>query len=104
VCELSFIAARTGREVMLPVMYAERGDQLVILVGRAAAKRWWRHFIQPSPVRARLRGQLRSGLGRVVGPESAERAAAEEIYAARYPGISMANAPLVVVILARPRS
>jgi hypothetical protein len=99
VCELSFSAGRTGRPVVLPVMYAASDDQLVILVGRSRSKRWWRNFDRPHPVRVWLRGSPRNGFGHVVPPGAPERVVAEKVYAARYPRIPTTDDPFVVVLL-----
>ena len=99
VCELRFVAARSGREVVLPVMYAQRDDRVVVLVGRSRSKRWWRSFVAPHPVDVWIRGQLHPGRGHVVLPGTAERAGAEETYAKRYPAIKPGDEPFVVITL-----
>jgi F420H(2)-dependent quinone reductase len=68
-CELRYRGRRTGRQVALPVLYARLGDQFVVVVGDAAHKQWWRHFIHPAPVQVRRGGQLRPGTCRVVPPD-----------------------------------
>src|SRR5262245_43763444 len=65
VVELRFTGRRTGRSVRLPVMYAQSGELLVVLVGGPQAKQWWRNFRQPHPVQVLLQGTLRSGIGHV---------------------------------------
>jgi hypothetical protein len=99
VVELRFTGARSGRPVALPVMYAQRGDQLVVLVGGPDGKRWWRNFIQPHPVRVLLRGVTRTGLGHVAAPGAAGRAEATDIYNARFPDIPVRDDPVVVIAL-----
>jgi hypothetical protein len=42
VCELRFAGRRSGRPVVLPVMYAQQFDEIVVLVGGPERKRWWR--------------------------------------------------------------
>src|SRR5215831_7582467 len=56
VCELRYTGSRTGRPVALPVMYARRGDRVVVLVGGADQKSWWRNFTTPAAVRVLLAG------------------------------------------------
>jgi F420H(2)-dependent quinone reductase len=96
VAELQFTGTRTGRLVRLPVMYAQRGDQLVILVGGPERKRWWRNFTRPHPVRVLLRGVPRTGIGHVVGVGRAEAA---DIYAARFPELPVGHDPMVLITL-----
>lgn len=99
VVELRFTGARTGRPVVLPVMYAERGEQLVVLVGGSDGKRWWRNFTKPHPVRVLLRGVTRTGIGHVVAAGAAGRAEAAEIYAARFPDLPVRDDPMVLITL-----
>jgi F420H(2)-dependent quinone reductase len=99
VCELRFTGARTGRSVVLPVMYARHGDRLVILVGGAAQKTWWRNFTRPTTVQVLLAGAARTGTGHVVGTASPERTEAARVYAARFPGIPVEADPMVVIDL-----
>jgi F420H(2)-dependent quinone reductase len=101
VCELRFTGRHSGRPVALPVMYAEHGDQVVVLVGQPAGKRWWRNFLEPHPVQARLRGVLRAGVGHVVHTGSADRAEACSIYADRFPDVPAQADPFVSITLAR---
>ncbi|MGH3479240.1 MAG: nitroreductase/quinone reductase family protein [Nocardioidaceae bacterium] len=98
-CELRFTGRRSGRQVVLPVMYAQRTDTIVVLVGGPEQKRWWRNFAEPHPVRIWLRGATRTGTGRVVAVGSAGRAEAADIYAARFPKLPVEDDPLVVIAL-----
>jgi F420H(2)-dependent quinone reductase len=99
VCELRFAGVRTGRPVVLPVMYARRGDRVVVLVGGADQKTWWRNFTQPTAVRVLLAGISRTGTGHVVGAASPERPGAAMIYASRFPDIPVEADPIVVIDL-----
>lgn len=99
VCELRFVGRRSGRPVVLPVMYAQRADTIVVLVGGAQGKRWWRSFTRPHPVRVWLRGVSRTGTGRVVADGAAGRADAAGIYADRFPDLPVEDDPLVVITL-----
>jgi F420H(2)-dependent quinone reductase len=99
VCELRFRARRSGREIVLPVMYAQHDDMIVVLVGGPERKRWWRNFIRPHRVEVLLRGVLRSGTGHVVSPGSAQRADAARIYGGRFPDLAVEDDPLVVIDL-----
>ncbi|NEM04414.1 nitroreductase/quinone reductase family protein [Geodermatophilus normandii] len=52
---LGYTGRRTGRRLELPVMAAPDGDDLVVLVGDAVGKTWWRNLEDgPRVVRARL--------------------------------------------------
>jgi hypothetical protein len=99
VAELRFTGARTGQPVALPVMYAQRGDQLVVLVGGPDRKRWWRNFTRPHPVRVLLRGVIRTGVGHVVASGAGGRAEAADIYATRFPDLPVQDDPMVVITL-----
>ncbi len=103
VCELRLTSAHSGRAVVLPVMYAQQGEQVVVLVGGADRKRWWRNFTQPIPVRVWLRGVARSGTGQVVAHGGAGRAEAARVYAARFPDLPVEDDPLVVITLDQVR-
>jgi hypothetical protein len=84
---LGYAGRRTGRRYELPVMAAARGEDLVVLVGGAAGKTWWRNLDDGArdvtvrrdgrdlPCRARL---LRAG-----DPGRGDAAAA---YRAAFPG------------------
>ncbi|HEU0240582.1 MAG TPA: hypothetical protein VFR11_15075 [Micromonosporaceae bacterium] len=80
VCEVAYQAPRSGRHVALPVMYAADGDDLVILVGDAAAKTWWRAFRKPHGVQVRRHGATRAGTARVISVGDARYAGAATAY------------------------
>jgi hypothetical protein len=70
-CVLRFRGRRTGRVVTLPVGYSARCEHsLVVRVGRAEEKSWWRNFSDEHPVDVLLRGQWRHGLGRIVDQQT----------------------------------
>jgi deazaflavin-dependent oxidoreductase (nitroreductase family) len=48
---------RTGTEYTTPVQYAEAGQGLVVLVGDADAKTWWRNFTEMGQMQVLLRGE-----------------------------------------------
>lgn len=99
VCELRFIGAQSGRPVVLPVMYAQRGDTLVVLVGGPEQKHWWRSFRQPHAVRVWLQGVDRFGTGRLVETGSPKRSDAARIYNAKYPDLPVEDDPIVMITL-----
>ena len=61
---------RTGRRYTIPVGYLETSDAVVVLVGDAPAKTWWRNYTQPGPIEVRLRGVQRFGRAVVIPPAS----------------------------------
>jgi hypothetical protein len=79
-CELCYEASGPARTVCLPVEYVRSGDDVVVLAAGAAGKRWWRAFRQPRPLRIRLDGVLRPGIGRVVHPDHPTSLAARQAY------------------------
>ena len=99
VCELRFVGVRSGRTIKLPVMYAERDNRVVVLVGGPQRKRWWRNFLRPHPVEVWLRGRTRPGTGRVVRVGAADRYAVEQVYRARFPDIAGDADPFVLITL-----
>lgn len=99
VAELRFVGRKTGRRIRLPVMYAQSGDQLVVLVGGPDGKQWWRNFRRPHPLQVLLRGTVRLGVGHVALMGTPERAEAAVTYASRYPDLPVRDDPIVVIIL-----
>jgi len=72
---------RSGRRYTIPVGYLETADAVVVLVGDAPSKTWWRNYIQPGPIEVRLRGGLRSGSAVVIPPDAEQfRRTAEESF------------------------
>ncbi len=66
VCALTFTGRRSGRRITVPVLYAGDGDKLIVLVGDAADKQWWRNFHQPRTVSVRFRGRTSSATVRLL--------------------------------------
>ena len=72
---------RTGRRYTIPVGYLETSDAVVVLVGDAPSKTWWRNYIEPGAIEVLLRGLPRSGRAVVVPPDSEPfRRTAEESF------------------------
>src|SRR6185369_831697 len=70
-----------GRRYTIPVGYLETPDAVVVLVGDAPSKTWWRNYTDGGPIEVRLRGAWRSGRAVVLPPESEEfRRTAEESF------------------------
>ena len=72
-CELELTGRRSDRAVRLPVQYAQDGDRVVVPVGYAAGKQWWRNFTDPHPVRVDARWATLVGIGRLVRTGDADR-------------------------------
>jgi hypothetical protein len=68
-CELRYQAPRSGRAVSLPVMYAPWENSIVVMVGRAASKQWWRAFRSPLPVEVCAGRNAHRGIGMVLSPD-----------------------------------
>lgn len=99
-CELRFVGRASGRDIALPVQCARTGTQLVIYVGRAGSKRWWRNFRGGHAVRVRVGGVVHAGHGRVVDADDPDRAWAERVYARRHHQVHVLPAdPLLIVDL-----
>jgi deazaflavin-dependent oxidoreductase (nitroreductase family) len=76
---------KSGRVYTIPVGYHRMDDAVVILVGEAPAKKWWRNYREPGPVELLLRGRRRRGVAEVVPPETAEFRARVEASLRRAP-------------------
>lgn len=63
---ITYAGRRSGQQHSLPVMFAEAESGLIIFVGHAEQKVWWRNLIERAPVRVRLRGVELEGYGEVV--------------------------------------
>ena len=63
---------KTGRRYTIPVAYHQMADAIVIPVGEAPRKMWWRNYRTPGPIELRLRGRCLTGTAEVVPPETAE--------------------------------
>lgn len=60
---LTYTGRQTGRLHQLVCHVTADGDELIVVVGRAADKRWWRNFRTPAPVDLWVRGRRRPGTG-----------------------------------------
>lgn len=63
---------KTGRRYTIPVGYHEMDDAIVILVGEAPRKQWWRNYRDERSIDIRLRNHVRRGVGRVLDGRSSE--------------------------------
>lgn len=85
--ELAYIGPVSGRVVRLPVMYAQTGDQVVVLAAGGHRKTWWRNFRKPRWLQVTIAGHLWHGFGVVASPGTAEFHRALAIYRGRFPRV-----------------
>jgi hypothetical protein len=69
---------RTGRRYTIPVGYLETSDAVIVLVGDAPSKTWWRNYVQPGPIEVNLRGFRRSGRAVAIRPDSEQFSSSAE--------------------------
>jgi hypothetical protein len=70
-----FVGCRSGRTIVTPTQYAVWGEDLIILVGRANTKTWWRNFRTQRDVDVLVAGRWRAMTGEVViGADQPEQA------------------------------
>ncbi|MGY1779918.1 nitroreductase/quinone reductase family protein [Geodermatophilus sp. SYSU D01036] len=98
---LSYTGRRTGRRHELPVMAAPDGDDLVVLVGGAAGKTWWRNLeAGPRDVTVRRDGRDLPCLARLLPPGAPGRDDAAAAYRAAFARVRVA--PDDPFVLLRP--
>ncbi|TQL01072.1 hypothetical protein [Cellulomonas sp. SLBN-39] len=81
--ELTYVGPVSGRVVRLPVQAVAHDGGLVVLVGDADRKQWWRAFRTPHPVTARRGSTNVAATGAVLSAADPRRAPAAAAYAAR---------------------
>jgi hypothetical protein len=77
---IAYRGRSSGRRFTLPVMYAERGGILIVLVGHPEQKRWWRNLRDGAEVDVWLCGQRQRRHADIVNDQ-----AAVDTYLDRYP-------------------
>jgi hypothetical protein len=92
---------RTGSWHTLPVMSAPDGDDLVVLVGHADRKQWWRNVSSPTGVRLLRGGTWQDAVGRAVAPGDPSHRQASAAYLARFPR-AVAGPDAVLVRISPP--
>ena len=107
-----YTGRRSGGTFTTPTQYARRGDDLVILVARPAAKSWWRNFTTDRPIEVLVQGTWHPMTARAVVGEHEPDAIAPLLaaYLARFPkaaralpsGDLEARARAAVVVWCRP--
>jgi hypothetical protein len=100
--ELTYTGPRTGRLIRLPVMYAQAGDQVVVLAGGGHGKTWWRSFRRPRRLEIKIGGRAWAGAGVVTSPGSAEFHVALAIYRERFPRTHYRPGDQLIVITLHP--
>lgn len=96
--ELRYEGRRSGRHIALPVLPVRMEDNVVVRVGDAAEKTWWRNFRSPHPVSIRIDGEWLSGIGRAVFPGTIEHEEVEAAYQQGRPRTQSSSADPYVVI------
>jgi hypothetical protein len=89
--------ARDGHQVTLPVGYVREGSDVVVLVGRSSAKRWWRHFRARRPVELWWHGKWQLTTARALTAGSREHAEAVAAYATAHRRAQNSENPVVLV-------
>ena len=69
---ITVIGRKTGRRTTIPVGYLHAEDAIVILVGEAPKKRWWRNYLNGGPIELNLRGEVVHAHAQVVPADTAE--------------------------------
>jgi hypothetical protein len=101
VCALTFRGRRSGRRLAVPVLYATLGDGLIVLVGDAADKQWWRNFRPPRDVEVRCRGRKITAIGRILARTDPAYHEAAKTYQERHHVAPEAGDRLLII---NPRS
>lgn len=57
---IRYTGRRSGRLIVTPTQYLSSGADVVILVGRAESKSWWRNFTEARDVDVLVRGTWRT--------------------------------------------
>jgi len=82
---LRLTGRRTGREIQLPVMYAEGDAALWVAVGRAEHKTWWRNLSARADVGVLQNGSWHRAVAELVPPTDSRYPDARAAYARRWP-------------------
>ena len=73
-CVVRYTGRKSGQRFATPTQYVRLGDDVIIVVGAASTKTWWRNFVGRShPIDVLVDRQWRQLIGRaVVGADSPE--------------------------------
>jgi hypothetical protein len=80
---LEYRGRRTGRLHVIPVLYATRAGEVVVLAALPAYKQWWRTFRSGAPATLVIRGEPRQVTGLLL--EGAKRREVLRAYLGRFP-------------------
>jgi deazaflavin-dependent oxidoreductase (nitroreductase family) len=92
---------RTGRPITVPVIYARHREDVIVLVGRAARKSWWRNLESSADVTLTLHGRRSSARATVLSREP-ERTEALRAYLERFPKAQNRVLPTDVLVQFSP--
>jgi hypothetical protein len=95
--ELRYRGRHSCAEIALPVIFAQDGDRIVVLVGDAPAKTWWRNFRTPHPVQVLRGGTIQAGTGRVLDPDDEDYPHAAYAYTRRHGLVPQPTDRLLVI-------
>jgi deazaflavin-dependent oxidoreductase (nitroreductase family) len=87
---ITYHGRKSGKEYTLPVQYAPNGNIIYIVPGLPEQKTWWRNLKGGLPVSITLRGQVLSGEGRLLDPQSdaPEMATGFGLYLQHFPSLA----------------
>jgi deazaflavin-dependent oxidoreductase (nitroreductase family) len=63
---------KSGRRYTIPVGYHDAGDAIVVMVGEAPSKQWWRNYRTAGPIEVQVRRRWLQGQALVLPPDSLE--------------------------------
>jgi F420H(2)-dependent quinone reductase len=102
ICELSFTGRKTGKPIRLPVIYAQAGETVTVLVGDAERKTWWRNFSTPRPIDVRIKAGTHHGTAALARTGSDEFAQGISLYTRRFRDMSFEPDDRLLVIKLQP--
>lgn len=102
ICELSFTGRKSGKPIRLPVIYAQAGETVTVLVGDAEHKTWWRNFSTPRPIDVRIKAGVHHGTATLARTGSDEFAQGISLYTRRFRDMSFEPDDRLLVIKLQP--
>jgi deazaflavin-dependent oxidoreductase (nitroreductase family) len=98
---ITYTGRRTGRRRTIPVMYARADATLLVNVGLAERKRWWRNLQDGAPVEVLV--ERRSARGRAEAITGDEARTELDRYAARFPRAARSGRDPARLVMVRIR-